>query len=193
MRTAHLTAFNPGGKCQQDLKQIILTYLILFPTTLKDMKSKSVTQITGIPGQLVGAVPVRTSGTGTLKIVGDTLQGNFTSFFGLEIKEIVIPIQNVKAVEIGEGCTWWLLGLGILTIGIFFIGIIFIVLAFVVKQRYIAIYTSSNNLILFCTKNDKINQFRNEIIEACRPKPPYIPRSSQSPPAPPSLAKVIDT
>ncbi|MEK0188982.1 hypothetical protein, partial [Microcoleus anatoxicus] len=114
------------------------------------MKSKSVTQITGIPGQLVGAVPVRTSGTGTLKIVGDTLQGNFTSFFGLEIKEIVIPIQNVKAVEIGEGCTWWLLGLGILTLGFFFIGIIFIVLAFVVKQRYIAIYTSSNNLILFC-------------------------------------------
>ena len=157
------------------------------------MKSKSVTQISGIPGQLVGLVPVRTSGTGTLKIVGDTLQGNFTSFFGLEIKEIVIPIQNVKAVEIGEGCTWWLLGLGILTLGIFFIGIIFIVLAFVVKQRYIVIYTSKNNLILFCTKNDKINQFRNEIIEACRPKPSYISRPSQSPPAPPSLAKVIDT
>ncbi len=110
------------------------------------MKSKSVTQISGIPGQLVGLVPVRTSGTGTLKIVG---------------KEIIIPIQNVKAVEIGEGCTWWLLVLGILTLGFFFIGIIFIVLAFVVKQRYIAIYTSRNNLILFCTKNDKINQFRN--------------------------------
>ena len=40
-------------------------------------------QISGIPGQLVGLVPVRTSGTGTLKIVEDTLQGNFTSFFGL--------------------------------------------------------------------------------------------------------------
>ncbi|WP_373535929.1 hypothetical protein [Microcoleus sp.] len=157
------------------------------------MKSKSVTQISGLPGQLVGAVPLRTSGTGTIKIVGDTLQGNFTSFFGLEIKEIVIPIQNVKAVEIGEGCTWWLLGLGILTLGIFFIGIIFIVLAFVVKQRYIVIYTSSNNLILFYSKSDKINQFRNEIIEACRPKPSYIPRPSQSPPAPPSLAKVIDS
>ena len=66
-------------------------------------------------------------------------------------------------------------------------------LAFVVKQRYVVIYTSKNNLILFCTKNDKINQFRNEIIEACRPKPSYISRPSQSPPAPPSLAKVIDT
>ena len=75
------------------------------------MKSKSVTQISGLPGQLVGAVPLRTSGTATIKIVGDTLQGNFTSFFGLEIKEIIIPIQNVQAVEIGEGCTWWLLGL----------------------------------------------------------------------------------
>ena len=153
------------------------------------MKSKSVTQISGIPGQLVGAVPLRTSGTATIKIVGDTLQGNFTSFFGLEIKEIIIPIQNVQAVEIGEGCTWWLLGLGILTLGIFFIGIIFIVLAFVVKQRYIAIYTRSNNLILFCTKSDKINQFRDEILEACRPKPTYIPRPSQSPPPPPSLPK----
>jgi hypothetical protein len=107
------------------------------------MKSKSVTQISGIPGQLVGLVPVRTSGTGTLKIVGDTLQGNFNSFFDLEIKEIIIPIQNVKAVEIGEGCTWWLLVLGILTLGFFFIGIIFIVLAFVVKQRYIAILNHS--------------------------------------------------
>ena len=66
-------------------------------------------------------------------------------------------------------------------------------LAFVVKQRYIAIYMSRNNLILFCTKNDEINQFRNEIIEACRPKPTHIPRSSQFPPAPASLAKVIDT
>jgi hypothetical protein len=108
---------------------------------------------------------------------------------GTPYKEIIIPIQNVQAVEIGEGCTWWLLGLGILTLGIFFIGIIFIVLAFVVKQRYIAIYTSRNNFILFCTKSDKVNQFRDEIIEACRPKPSYIPRLSQSPPAPPSLAK----
>ena len=48
-------------------------------------------------------------------------------------------------------------------------------------------------MILFCTKNDKINQFRNEMIEACRPKPTYLPRPSQSPPAPPFLAKVIDT
>ncbi|NJK73964.1 MAG: hypothetical protein HC942_07275 [Microcoleus sp. SU_5_6] len=46
------------------------------------MKSKSVTQISGLPGQLVGAVPLRTSGTGTIKIVGDALQGNFDSFFG---------------------------------------------------------------------------------------------------------------
>ena len=156
------------------------------------MKSKSVTQISGIPGQLVGLVPVRTSGTGTLKIVGDTLQGNFNSFFDLEIKEIVIPIQNVKAVEIGEGCTWWLFWLGICTLW-FFIGIIFIVLAFVVKQRYIAIYTTRTNVILFYRKTERVEQFRNAVIEACRPKPSYIPRSSQSPPAPPSLAKVIDT
>ncbi|MCU0541018.1 MAG: hypothetical protein MUE44_02380 [Oscillatoriaceae cyanobacterium Prado104] len=62
-------------------------------------------------------------------------------------------------------------------------------LAFVVKQRYIVIYTSTINLILFGNNNDKLNLFRNEIIEACRPKQSYMPRSSQPAPPPPSLPK----
>ncbi len=136
---------------------------------------------------MIGGVAIQTSGSLTMKIVGDTLQTKSEEFFGLETKEIFVPIQDVKGVEIGEGCTWWLLWLGISTLW-FFIGIIFIVLAFVVKQRYIAIYTTRNNLILFYRKTERVEQFRNAVLEACRPKPP-IPRSSQSPPPPPSLPK----
>jgi hypothetical protein len=68
------------------------------------------------------------------------------------------------------------------------IGIIFLVLAFTVKQRYIAIYTTRSNLILFYQKSERVEQFRNAVIEACRPKP-NIPRVSPPPPPPPSLPK----
>ena len=150
------------------------------------MKSSSIMQISGNSGRFVGMIAVQTSGNLTIKIVGDTLQTKSEEFFGLETKEIVVPIQDVKAVEIGEGCTWWLLWLGIFTLW-FFIGIIFIVLAFVVKQRYIAIYTTRNNVILFYRKTERVEQFRNAVIEACRPKATYISRPSQSPPPPPSF------
>lgn len=150
------------------------------------MKSNSITQISGTSGQFVGVVAVQTSGNLTIKIVGDTLQTKSEEFFGLETKEIVVPIQDVKGVEIGEGCTWSLFWLGIFTLW-FFIGIIFIVLAFVIKQRYIAIYTTRTNVILFYKKSERVEQFRNAVLEACRPKPTYIPRPSQSPPPPPSL------
>jgi len=150
------------------------------------MKANSITQISGTSGQFVGVVAVQTSGSLTIKIVGDTLQTKSEEFFGLETKEIVVPIQDVKGVEIGEGCTWSLFWLGIFTLW-FFIGIIFIVLAFVIKQRYIAIYTTRTNVILFYKKSERVEQFRNAVLEACRPKPTYIPRPSQPPPPPPSL------
>jgi hypothetical protein len=70
------------------------------------MKSTSITQISGNSGQFVGVIAVPTSGNLTIKIVGDTLQTKSEEFLGLETKEIVVPIQDVKAVEIGEGCTW---------------------------------------------------------------------------------------
>ena len=150
------------------------------------MKSNSITQISGTSGKFIGVVAVQTSGSLTMKIVGDTLQTKSEEFFGLETKEIVVPIQDVKGVEIGEGCSWWLFWLGIFTLWLFFIGIIFIVLAFIVKQRYIAIYTTRTNLILFYKKSERVEQFRNAVLEACRPKPTHISRPSQSPP-PPSL------
>ena len=162
------------------------------------MKANSIPQISGVPGKFVGVVAVQTSGTITMKLVGDTLQIKSEELFGLETKEIVVLIQDVKGVEIGEGCTWWLFWLGIFTFillaplpiisSLAFIGIIFIVLAFIIKQRYIAIYSTRSNLILFYQKSERVEQFRNALLEACRPKP-NIPRVSPPPPPPPSVPK----
>ena len=151
------------------------------------MKANSIPQISGNTGKLVGLTPVQTSGSLTMKLVGDTLQIKSEEFYGLETKDIVIPVQDVKGVEIGEGCTWWLFWLGIVTL-FGWIGIIFIVLAFIVKQRYIVIYTTRSNLILFYKKSERVEPFRNAVIEACRPKP-NIPRVSPPPPPPPSVPK----
>ena len=151
------------------------------------MKANSIPQISGNTGKLVGLTPVQTSGSLTMKLVGDTLQIKSEEFYGLETKDIVVPVQDVKGVEIGEGCTWWLFWLGIVTLWVW-IGIIFIVLAFIVKQRYIVIYTTRSNLILFYKKSERVEPFRNAVIEACRPKP-NIPRVSPAPPPPPSVPK----
>ena len=151
------------------------------------MKANSIPQISGNTGKLVGLTPVQTSGSLTMKLVGDTLQIKSEEFYGLETKDIVIPVQDVKGVEIGEGCTWWLFWLGIPTL-IWGIGIIFVVLGLIVKQRYIVIYTTRSNLILFYQKSERVEPFRNAVIEACRPKP-NIPRVSPPPPPPPSVPK----
>lgn len=162
------------------------------------MKANSIPQISGNTGKLVGVVAVQTNGSLTMKLVGDTIQTKSEELFGLETKEIVVPIHDVKAVEIGEGCTWSLFWLAIPTVFIFaslpitsslaFIGVIFIVLALIIKQRYIAIYTTRTTLILFYKKSERVEPFRNAVIEACRPKP-NIPRVSPPPPPPPSVPK----
>lgn len=148
------------------------------------MKANHITQINGTSGQLIGVVPVQTNGTVTLKIAGDTLQFRDETFFGLETKEVFIPIEDVRAIEIGEGCTWWLFWLGILFIFTFFIGIIFIVLAFIVKQRYMIIYTSKLNLIIFYKKSEKVGSFRTAVLEARQSKPATIPKQPTPPPPP---------
>lgn len=45
------------------------------------MKSNSITQISGTSGQFVGVVAVQTSGSLTIKIVGDTLQTKSEEFW----------------------------------------------------------------------------------------------------------------
>lgn len=148
------------------------------------MKSNQVIQISGTPGQIVGIVPVQSNGTIAVKLVGEMLQISSESFFGLETKEVFIPIEDVRAIETGEGCTWWLFWLGIPTLSIF-IGVVFIILAFIVKQRYLTIYSSRVNVIVFHRKGEKVAQFRTGVLEAryskslALAKPPMPPPPSR--------------
>lgn len=85
-------------------------------------------EINGIPGVIWGNVVVPTTGRSTIKIkvVGDLLQTNINLAYGLEKKEILTPIHEVRAIEISEGRLWWLLALGFFTLFLYFIGVILI-------------------------------------------------------------------
>lgn len=101
--------------------------------------SQPLAEISGRPGIAWGNVIVPASGRSKIKIkvLGDMLQTNIDLAYGLEKKEIITPIVDVKSVEISEGRLWWLLGLGFTTLFLYFIGVIFIILFFVIKQRWI--------------------------------------------------------
>jgi hypothetical protein len=126
-------------------------------------------EINGRPGVIWGNVIVPASGRSKIKIkvIGDLLQTHVHLAFGLEKKEILTSIQDVRSIEIVEGRLWWLLGLGILTL-LNLIGIIFIFLFFVLKQRWIVIYTSNVHLILFYKETENVEQFRNTVFSIKR-------------------------
>ncbi len=147
--------------------------------------SQPTAEINGRPGVIWGNVIVPASGRSKIKIkvVGDLLQTNVNLAYGLEKKEILTSIQDVSSVEIAEGCLWWLLGLGFLTL-FYLIGIIFIVLFFVIKQRWIVVYTSSVNIILFYKKTESIEQFRNTVLAIKRHlSTPQTPKGSGTRPS----------
>jgi hypothetical protein len=154
--------------------------------------AQALAEIKGKPGVVWGNVIVPDGGRSkiTIKIVNDLLQTNVDLAYGLEKKEIVTPIQDVKAIEIVEGRLWWLLVLGVITL-IYFIGIIFIILFFVIKQRWIIIYTSSVSLILFYKTTENVEQFRETVLKIRRQlnTPEIIkPNGTHSPlPVPPPL------
>ncbi|MBK4730205.1 hypothetical protein JJD41_10080 [Oxynema sp. CENA135] len=143
------------------------------------MQSDRNAQINGNPGKIVGMIPIRTNGSMRIRLNGDMVQAYSDSFFGLENEEFFIPVREVKAIQIGQGCTWWLFWLGLPTLTIF-VGVVLIILAFIVKQRYLVLHTSQVTLIIFYKRTEKVAQFRNAILEARHPKKPPIPK----PPAP---------
>lgn len=149
----------------------------------------SITEVRGIPGKMLGVVPIPTSGSMRLKLTGDLLITREEILFGLETKETSIPVREIKAIEIGEGCNWFLFWLGIPTLLIFFIGVIFIVLAFVIKQRYVLIYTHSINLIMFYDKAEKIEPFKSAVLAAFQSRGNAPLRSVPPPPPQNRLAK----
>lgn len=152
--------------------------------------SQPLAEINGRPGIAWGNVIVPASGRSKIKIkvLGDMLQTNIDLAYGLEKKEIITPIVDVKSVEISEGRLWWLLGLGFTTLFVYFIGVIFIILFFVIKQRWIVVYTSSINLVLFYSKNTgTIEQFRHTVLSINRQlKTPTISRTNNTAPPPPN-------
>ena len=141
------------------------------------------TEINGKPGIVWGNLIVPASGGSKIKIkvARDLLQANIKLAYGLEKKEIIIPILEIKGIELVEGRLWWLLGLGITTLSIYFIGIIFIIMFFIVKQRWIVIHTPSINLSLFYKKSENVEQFQQTILAIQRQlRTPTISKSNNS-------------
>lgn len=125
--------------------------------------TRTITEISGTPGQVWGNVAIPASGKTTMKIVGDVLQSNTTSAYQLEKKVIYTRIQNIDSVELVEGRMWWLLTLGIFTF-VYIIGIAFIVAFFVYKRNWIVVHTNCSNLILFYKKTENAQEFCKNVL-----------------------------
>lgn len=126
-----------------------------------------VREITGRPGQSWGYVVVPTSGKVTMRIVGDTLETNIATAYGLEKREVHTRIQRIETVEMVEGRLWWLLIIGIPLL-FFFVGIIPIVLFFLLKQKWLVIHNVSGNLTLFYSDSKKVQDFCRTLMAISR-------------------------
>ncbi|NJO64642.1 MAG: hypothetical protein HC836_42835 [Richelia sp. RM2_1_2] len=149
-------------------------------------------EINGKPGLIWGSIIVPAAGRSKIriKIVGDLLQSNIDSGYGLEKKEIHVRIQDVKSIEISSGPLTWLLGIGISTLFFYGLGIIFIILYFFIKQKWMIIYTSTLNIIVFYKKPEDVEQFRSAVLTLARQiNSPTVPRAQTPPPPPRMTAK----
>ncbi|WP_099069280.1 hypothetical protein [Nostoc linckia] len=147
-------------------------------------------EISGKPGLIWGNIIVPTAGRAKIriKIVGDLLQSNIDSGYGLEKKDIQTRIQDIKSIEISSGPLAWLLVLGITTLFLYGLGIIFIILYFFIKQRWLIIYTSTLSIIVFYNKPEDVEQFRSTVLALARQiNSPPAPRAQTSPPPPPRM------
>jgi hypothetical protein len=152
------------------------------------MRTQTDIEIKGKPGLLWGNLIVPAAGRAkiTIKIVGDLLQTNISSSDGMEKKDIQTRIQDVKSIEIASGPLTWLLGLGIFTLFFYGIGIIFIILYFFIRQKWLIIYTSTVNIIVFYKKTQNVEEFRSTVLKLARQlNSPPLPRTQ--PPAPPRI------
>jgi len=153
---------------------------------------KSNIEISGKPGLIWGNIIVPTAGRSKIriKIVGDLVQSNIYSGYGLEKKEIQTRIQDVKSIEISSGPLAWLLGIGISTLFFYGLGIIFIILYFFIKQKWMIIYTSTLNIIVFYKKPEDVEQFRSTVLTLARQiNSPSAPRAHTPPPPPRMTSK----
>ena len=160
--------------------------------------NQGVTEITGRPGKVFGNVFVPSSGSITVKIVGDTLQTTLRS--GMEQTNSWVRIQNVDSVEIVESPEYLLLALGIsltlaglgalagsLLLGLLFLagGIACIVYAFINKRRLLAIYSLRYTVPVFMTKpSPTYQQFAEHVMAIARHlnTPPSVPQTQRQQP-----------
>ncbi len=156
-------------------------------------KSSQNIEINGNPGLVWGnlIVPDASRSKITVKIVGDLLQTNIESNYGLVKKDIQTRIQDVKSIEIASEPLNWLLILGLLTLWFYFIGIIFIILYFFIKQKWLIIYTTTISIIVFYKKNQDVEKFRSIVLSLARQfnSPPSL---SKIPPPPPRMPGQIN-
>lgn len=151
-------------------------------------KSKLPNPIRGYAGKFVGVVPFQTRYDLTLRMTEQFLQAQIKGFFGLETEDLSIPLKELRAVKLGQGCTWWLFWLGFPFILFWGLGVIGIVLAFIIKQRYLMIYTTSEVIILFYEKGEKIAPFKTAVLEAMQPATsPSNSLLDKRPPPPPKF------
>lgn len=126
-------------------------------------KPVRISQISGYSGQLLGSVPVRKWGTASIKVSGSMLYAQEEQLFGIEVREIHIPLRNITSIDLGSGCIWWLFWVGIVT-SFIYIGIVLIIISLIAKQHYIVIHTYQNQVVLFGKNFDRLSQFKNEVF-----------------------------
>ena len=144
--------------------------------------NQRVTEISGRPGKVWGNVFVPSSGTVSVRIMGDTLQSTLKS--GVEKTDSWVRIQNIDSAEIVEAPEYILLGLGVflvlsslgLLVSAFIIGLMFlaggiacIVYAFINKRRLLVIYSLRYTIPVFMTKpSGSYQQFAEHVMAIAR-------------------------
>ncbi|BAY41321.1 hypothetical protein NIES2111_57170 (plasmid) [Nostoc sp. NIES-2111] len=139
-------------------------------------------EITGKPAQVWGNILIPGKGQMTVKVTSDTLQGTFKTY--LEKKDTWIRIQNIDSVEIQEAPIYALLGLGgaciFFALGlvahsflggliIIALGVALILYAITNKNRYLAIHSHRNSIIIFMTKPPEVyQQFATGVLALSR-------------------------
>ena len=144
--------------------------------------NQRVTEISGRPGKVWSNMFVPSSGTVSVRIMGDILQATVKS--GVEKTDSWVRIQNVDSAEMVEAPEYMLLALGVFLVlsslgllgsavllGLMFLagGIACIVYAFTHKRRLLVIYSLRYTIPVFMTKSpSSYQQFAEHVLAIAR-------------------------
>ncbi len=150
--------------------------------------NQRITEISGKPAKVWGNILTPSTGTISVKIMGDTLHATLIS--GMEKTESWVRIKNIDTIEVTECPEYLLLALGgflvifglgcfvnsLVTAGLFLVslillagGIACIVLYLTYKRRLLVFYTVRYTLPVFMTKAPSTyQQFAEQVIMISR-------------------------